>query len=55
MNFYGPSTTVFMLGTLTSNAIHYDNQTTTKKKSRCVCETRMPPKQPSFEKHDPGI
>ena len=25
------------------------------KKTRCVCETRMPPKHPSFEKHDPDI
>ena len=22
---------------------------------RCVCETLMPPKHPSFEKHDPDI
>ena len=25
------------------------------KKTRCVCETLMPPKHPSFEKHDPDI
>ena len=25
------------------------------KKKRCVCETLMPPKHPSFEKHDPDI
>ena len=24
-------------------------------KTRCVCETLMPPKHPSFEKHDPDI
>ena len=23
--------------------------------TRCVCETLMPPKYPSFEKHDPDI
>ena len=26
-----------------------------KKKTRCVFETLMPPKHPSFEKHDPDI
>ena len=26
-----------------------------KKKTRCVCETLMPPKHHSFEKHDPDI
>ena len=25
------------------------------KSERCVCETLMPPKHPSFEKHDPDI
>ena len=24
-------------------------------KKKCVCETPMPPKHPSFEKHDPDI
>ena len=24
-------------------------------KTKCVCETLMPPKHPSFEKHDPDI
>ena len=24
-------------------------------KTRCVCGTLMPPKHPSFEKHDPDI
>ena len=24
-------------------------------KKRCVCETLMPPKHPSFDKHDPDI
>ena len=23
--------------------------------TKCVCETLMPPKHPSFEKHDPDI
>ena len=26
-----------------------------KKETRCVCETLMPLKYPSFEKHDPDI
>ena len=26
-----------------------------KKKTRCVCERLMPPKHPSFEKHDHDI
>ena len=26
-----------------------------KQKTRCVCETLMPPKHPSSEKHDPDI
>ena len=25
------------------------------KKTRCVCETLMPPKHPFFEKHDPDV
>ena len=40
----------------------YTNFNTLKKKAlgkhcgtRCVCETLMPPKHPSFEKHDPDI
>ena len=33
-----------------------NNKTKNKhKKTRCVCETLMPPKYPSFEKHDPDI
>ena len=27
----------------------------TKLRTRCVCETLMPPKHPYFEKHDPHI
>ena len=26
-----------------------------KLRTRCVCEALMPPKHPSFEKHDPNI
>ena len=29
--------------------------TVEKGKKRCACETLMPPKHPSFEKHDPDI
>ena len=31
------------------------NKTKKKQNPRCVCEALMPPKHPSFEKHDPDI
>ena len=32
-----------------------EKKKTTQNQTRCVCETLMPPKPLSFEKHDPDI
>ena len=33
----------------------FKNSESGNMKTRCVCETLMPPKHPSYEEHDPDI
>ena len=46
---------VVILLVLRTMLLKQQQQQQQQRKTRCVCETLMPPKYPSFEKHDPDI